>query len=416
MVVSACPVRRISARSDRLRVDRAVTSSRGRRRIGDRSIHGFAVSRRYAGECKQYAIDAALAVGDVRGLGWPAGRPGRDVAGGRSWPPSGAAAVWFSHPVAFVLGGIGTALFFLSLVGEGPPPVQACLASSPAGSRVSALCYSPASSNSVTTSSCSTTGRVTSCRCRRSPLGDLMWLADHFFGSSLTPAGLGERSEGWRDCRGFASIGLVALARERWPVAVALALPAFLRSSPRACTSTPSRGGCCSSLCRHAARGRAAGAWTVTVALRPTRPLAAIVLLGLLLLVPDDRDVPVASAIPSASEQIGPGAGGTSATRCSPAIASTSIRAACRRSLSTPATTPSPPAWSWESNTTRCTGLSRRPPKFAGEPRVWLIFSHPHQDEESLVQSYAEALGVRPAKDPSKSVRWRSCSTSGHRR
>ena len=36
--------------------------------------------------------------------------------------------------------------------------------------------------------------------------------------------------------------------------------------------------------------------------------------------------------------------------------------------------------------------------KFAGEPRVWLIFSHPHQDEELVVQSYAEALGVRRRK------------------
>jgi hypothetical protein len=31
--------------------------------------------------------------------------------------------------------------------------------------------------------------------------------------------------------------------------------------------------------------------------------------------------------------------------------------------------------------------------RFAGRPRVWLIFSHPHQDEEAVVQSYAQALG-----------------------
>jgi hypothetical protein len=30
---------------------------------------------------------------------------------------------------------------------------------------------------------------------------------------------------------------------------------------------------------------------------------------------------------------------------------------------------------------------------YRGESRVWLIFSHPHQDEELVVQSYARALG-----------------------
>jgi hypothetical protein len=31
--------------------------------------------------------------------------------------------------------------------------------------------------------------------------------------------------------------------------------------------------------------------------------------------------------------------------------------------------------------------------KLAGEPRVWVIFSHRHQAEESLLRAYAEGLG-----------------------
>src|SRR4051794_31733160 len=66
----------------------------------------------YATECKQYANDVAIAIG-LLGLGLPLleGRGGRNLHIGLA--AAGAAAVWFSHPAAFVLGGVGTALLAL---------------------------------------------------------------------------------------------------------------------------------------------------------------------------------------------------------------------------------------------------------------------------------------------------------------
>jgi hypothetical protein len=62
----------------------------------------------YAGECKQYASDAAVAAGLLAAsVGLLGGK------GGRRWAVlalAGAVAVWCSHPAAFVLGGIGGSL------------------------------------------------------------------------------------------------------------------------------------------------------------------------------------------------------------------------------------------------------------------------------------------------------------------
>ena len=43
----------------------------------------------------------------------------------------------------------------------------------------------------------------------------------------------------------------------------------------------------------------------------------------------------------------------------------------------------------------RRTGYLDELRKLAGEPRVWLVFSHRHNAEESLVLAYAESLGTR---------------------
>src|SRR5205823_10912247 len=62
----------------------------------------------YAAEFRQYGLDATVAVGLLavgRGV-WP----GRTSRGRLIWlAAAGAAAVWFSPPAVFVLGGVGLA-------------------------------------------------------------------------------------------------------------------------------------------------------------------------------------------------------------------------------------------------------------------------------------------------------------------
>jgi hypothetical protein len=114
----------------------------------------------YAAECKQYATDAALAVAMLaasvgllqrqplpnpspRGGGTSAAGPspppyfsgkgdgGLGRSDARRWTPlavAGAVAVWFSHPVAFVLGGIGTALFIEAVAAMDRRRAGACTA------------------------------------------------------------------------------------------------------------------------------------------------------------------------------------------------------------------------------------------------------------------------------------------------
>src|SRR6185437_12589368 len=71
------------------------------------SFSPFLIS--YSAECKQYATDAAIAIG----LFASSASLLQGESGFRRWAvlaAAGAMAVWFSHPAAFILGGIGTAL------------------------------------------------------------------------------------------------------------------------------------------------------------------------------------------------------------------------------------------------------------------------------------------------------------------
>jgi hypothetical protein len=76
----------------------------------------FAVSPQvvsYAGECKQYSTDAAIAVGLLLAAVLIPASPGRERERNGRWillAVAGAASVWASHPAVFVLGGIGLVL------------------------------------------------------------------------------------------------------------------------------------------------------------------------------------------------------------------------------------------------------------------------------------------------------------------
>ena len=136
----------------------------------------------------------------------------------------------------------------------------------------------------------------------------------------------------------------------------------------------------------------ARGAWAVAVELRPNRPFAAWLFLGLLVIAPAVETYQ-SFRRPQREEQIAP------------------VLAAVRDEMqpgdrvyvywgAVPAFTyytrdnPFPPGvvLGVEHHEDHL-GYRDDLRRFAGEPRVWLIFSHPHQDEELVVQSYAEALG-----------------------
>ena len=89
-------------------------------------------------------------------------------------------------PVAFVLGGIGTALFFRrrSSRRTAAGPARAS-PTSPAGSPASATCYVTCLKQLGNNQYLIDYWAGTSCRCRRQSPGDLAWLADHFFAPRL---------------------------------------------------------------------------------------------------------------------------------------------------------------------------------------------------------------------------------------
>jgi hypothetical protein len=179
----------------------------------------------YAGECKQYASDAAIAVGLLAvAFGLLEGKGG--LARWGALAATGAAAVWFSHPATFVLGGIGTALLIQALVERNRARflsaglTVACWLISFGACYV--LCLKQLGGNKYLTDYWTE---------HFMPLpptgpGDLAWVVDHLIGFFTVPGGLGGTQVPLGGLAAFlALVGVWELARERWPVAAALAAP-----------------------------------------------------------------------------------------------------------------------------------------------------------------------------------------------
>jgi hypothetical protein len=179
----------------------------------------------YAAECKQYASDAAIAIGLFAvALGLLEGRGGT-----RRWlalAAAGAGAVWCSHPATFVLGGIGTALL-----------IQAAVARDRMRCRAAALtvgwwllsfvgcyflCLKQLGGNKYLTEYWTDHFMPLP----PTKIGDAAWVADHLVAFFTMPGGFGGAL---MPLGGFAAVlgvlGLREFARERWPVALALSLP-----------------------------------------------------------------------------------------------------------------------------------------------------------------------------------------------
>ena len=354
------------------------------------AVSPFLIS--YAGECKQYATDASLTVGmlaaSINLL--------NGARGFRSWAilaAAGMIAVWFSHPVAFVLGGIGTALFLDAVAARDRRRAVACLTTIACWLASFAVCYLVSLRQLGHNQYLLDYWAGHFLPLPPTSQGDLMWLADHFFSFLAYPGGLGGtevKIGGIAAALGL--IGLVAMGRERWPVALAVALPAVLALLSSAVHKYPFAGRLLLFLVPPMLLSVGRGASVVATALRPSQPLAALVIAGLLFLAPTVEAYQTFRR-PPRCEQIVP--------------VLSSVRQEWRPGDkvyvyygAVPAFTfytredPFPPCVILgQEHRNERTAYRDELAKLAGEPRVWIVFSHPHQSEESLIRAYAEGLG-----------------------
>jgi len=348
----------------------------------------------YAGECKQYASDAALAVGMFAasaGLLLGAG-------GVRRWAvlaAVGALAVWFSHPVAFVLGGIGTALLLHAAAEKDRRRAGACLATIACWLASFGACYFACLRQLGSNEFLLDYWAGHFLPLPPTSQGDLIWLADHFFKFLAYPGGLGgtEFAIGGI-AAALALIGVAAMVRDRWPVAVAIVVPGLLALLASGVHLYPFAGRLLLFLVPLVLLAVARGAWDLAAQLRPRRPFAAVVLVGLLLIAPAIESYQ-SFRHPQRHEQIEPA---LSAVRAEmrPGDRVYVYWGAVPAFLFYTRDEPFPPGVILGvEHHEEHTGYRDDLLQFEGEPRVWLIFSHPHQDEELVVQSYADALGRR---------------------
>ena len=343
----------------------------------------------YSAECKQYATDAALTVGlFAAAAGLLTGK-----GGARRWAvlaAAGAAAVWFSHPAAFVLGGIGGALLAEAAVNRDRRRFLAAAATSAAWLVSFGACY------------------VLFTRQLRGndylmgywaghflPLpprgaGDLAWLAEHYFGPFSMPGGLaGSEIRAGGLAAVFFAVGLWNLARDRWPVAVAVALPGLLALLASGLHAYPFAGRLLLFLVPLMVLGVGYGAYAVAAALRPTQAFAAAGLLGVLLAAPALEAYQGAKR-PMREEQLAPVLDAVRAD-LRPGDTVYVYYGAVPAFLHYTRDEPFPAVVL--GTEARANRLDYRNQLAALTGRVWVVVSHRHGDEEAVLTAYAEGLG-----------------------
>ena len=384
--------------------------------VGLFAVSPFLIS--YSAECKQYATDAAVAIGllaaSVRMLAGknltPGPFPGREGeqtstplspwGRGLGWGPwfalalAGALAVWFSHPAVFVLAGIGTALLAQAAVAKDRGQFLA------AGGTIACWVASFAACYVLFLRHLGTNrylldywaGHFLPLPPRE--LGDLTWLPDHFFAFFAFPGGLGGTEV---KAGGIAAVlflvGLWVLAKECWPVALALVLPAGFALLASGLHQYPFSGRLLLFLVPFMLLGVARGAWAVIIALTPTLPVAAGLLVGVL---------GTATVLESYQEYRRP----ARHEQIVPVL--DQVRAEWQPGDRVYVYYGAVPAFTFYTQNNPlpadvvCLGTEARTTatayrdelaRLAGSPRVWLIFSHRHKHEESLIRAYAEGLG-----------------------
>jgi hypothetical protein len=346
----------------------------------------------YTAECKQYATDAALTIGILflslsllyreKGL--------------RHWvflAVAGATSVWFSHPVVFVLSAVGSALGMDALVMKDRRRILACLATIGSWLISFAICYVTTLRHLGTNQYLLDYWAGHFLTLPPASAGDWAWIVSHLSNFVDFPGGLGGTEV---KSSGLATacflVGLVAILRERWPVASALVAPAVLAMLASGLHKYPFAGRLLLFLVPILILGVARGAWAIVTALWSQLPVASVVVLAMLVLAPAVetyqqiqrplRYEQLTLALEDVRQQWQPGdkvylyygavPAYTFYTRDHPFV---------------------PGVVKGTEYRGRRTGYRDELRAFAGEPRVWVIFSHRHQAEESLLRAYAEGLG-----------------------
>ncbi|OWK36016.1 hypothetical protein [Fimbriiglobus ruber] len=182
----------------------------------------------YSAEFKQYGLDATIAVGLML-LGLPVWRSEAGRWRMVALAAGGALAVWFSHPAAFVLGGVGLAALADAAVRRDWPALAARCAVVAAWGVSFATCYflftRKLGMNQYLLDYWA--GKFMPLPPTRP--GDIMWIFHHFFAFFIAPAGFEPDIIHAAGLAGVCFlIGCLAMARADWRLLVATVTPLVL--------------------------------------------------------------------------------------------------------------------------------------------------------------------------------------------
>ena len=347
----------------------------------------------YSAECKQYATDASIAVG----LFAAAASLLHGESGARRWAVlagAGACAVWFSHPAVFVLGGIGTALFAAAAFQKDRTRLLATSLTIGTWLVSFAACYFLFLRNLGNNSYLITYWDGHFLPLPPKSPGDFAWLLDHFFAPFAYPGGMGGteiRAGGI--AAAFFLIGVRSLWKDRWPVALAIVLPGLFALLASGLHKYPFAGRLLLFLVPLLILGTARGAAVVASALAKSQPIAAIVLLGVLLAAPCLETYQQLNK-PMRTEQLQPVLAQVR-ERWQPGDRLYVYYGALPAFEFYSRDMPFPTECVVKGTEARSNSGEYRQQLAAlhGQPRVWLVFSHRHKNEESILVAYAEGLG-----------------------
>lgn len=346
----------------------------------------------YAGECKQYASDAAIAVGLLAvALGLLEGRSG--LARWLALTFAGAVAVWCSHPATFVLGGIGSAILLHAAITRDRKRFLAASLTVAGWLASFAVCYVLCLKQLGGNKYLIDYWTDHFLPLPPTKFGDITWIGDHLvafftipggFGGTLIPLG------------GFAAvlafIGLREFARERWPVAMAFITTVLLVLLASGLRKYPFGGRLLLFLVPFTVLLVARGAWAVYEAIRERNRFAAIALLGLLVVTGVWQTLDVIRR-PLRQEELKPLLEGMRpqmqpGDRVYVYYSSEPAFRFYTRSCPFPA-----------DSVTFGEEYRDDPAGFRAElstlrGRVWVIFSHPHSQEETFTRTVLDSRGT----------------------